>query len=1001
MRQVLRGLRSGRTRTEEAGVAGRRRGPTRRSRWLPGAAFLAVALVVVLVPSIGLAANPSANLDQCGNGAAPSPSNDGCDTSATQWENGNLGTSKSVYFEGDSIPYRLTFGSLSTSASHAVTIQWDTTKGSKHAIDYIDNFNQSVLNANPCLGVSGCNAATPNTRSIPADPQVTGAGVTPISGAFSLYGGTITSITRPAKVGNTTCTNANSAGSYCYATGTGFTGDKTAAVTINFTTSVANPVLAWGGHIATRHDWGLTGSAVSISGSPYHTRLIDLDGAGGNQDRSLSAAAVIFPGFIHIVKNTTGGDATFGYTASPSPLSSCSITTSGGTGGGPGAANCFFDNITNFQTYSVAENTPTSPWSFDSVGCTVDSPNGGSQTPNQITRSASINLAEGEEVTCTYANHFVATPGLTVDKTSTDTTFDSVGDVLNYSYLVTNTGNVPLTNIIVTDDNIDDPPGMDCPSTTIAVGHDMTCTATHTVTQADLDACKVINNVSVTSNEASGGDSLEIDGTCTPHLAITKDFSPADYSAVGDVISYTIVATNDGNVTLHNVSVTDPNASGLSCTPTIPVTNLAPDAQINCTASHTVTQADLDAGHYANQACVNDGAGGADQACDDVDTPGSPNPHLAITKDFSPADYSAVGDVISYTIVATNDGNVTLHNVSVTDPNASGLSCTPTIPVTNLAPDAQINCTASHTVTQADLDAGHYANQACVNDGAGGADQACDDVDTPGTQSPDITIDKASTTTLVTTAGQVVPYTYLVTNTGNVTLTGITVTDDKVATVTCPKTTLVPAESMTCNGSHTVTSAELGAGGNLTNIAEACGNPPTGSAVCDDDTVSIPIQAARTGQITPTNTTCSQFNSGSAKTLDAIQYSVKSGKISQVNPGVFFYYIKVTASAGSNTFVITQSITTGNFGSNFFAPASGSNVYTSNCTTVGGVTITQSGATTTIRFNASSAGTYIIGQKYNSGAVVGKTAPSPTTVHYTFEMGGVSGSLQGLDLVKK
>jgi uncharacterized repeat protein (TIGR01451 family) len=645
-------------------------------------------------------------------------------------------------------------------------------------------------------------------------------------------------------------------------------------------------VLAWGGHIATRKDWGNGNSAVAISGSPYHTRLIDLDGSGGNQDRSLSAAAVIFPGFIHIVKNTTGGNATFPFTASPSPLSNFSLTTVSGT------AEKDFNDISNFTTYTVAEGTLPTNWAFDNASCSVatGTDNGGSRTTSG--KTATINLAEGEQVTCTYANHFVAAPGLTVDKTSTDTTFDSVGDVLHYSYLVTNTGNVPLTGVSVTDDNIDDPPGMDCPSTTIAVGGTLTCTAQHTVTQTDLDACKVINNVSVTSTEgATGSDSLEIDGSCTPHLAITKDFSPASYSAVGDVISYTIVATNDGNVTLHNVTVTDPNGSNLSCTPSIPVTDLAP------------------------------------------------------------------GDTIS--------------------------------------------CTADHTVTQADLDAGHYANQACVNDGAGGADEACDDVDTPGTQNPAITIDKASTTTLITAAGQVVPYTYVVTNTGNVTLTGITVTDDKVATVTCPKTTLVPAEHMTCTGSHTVTSAEISAGGNLVNLAEACGNPPVGDAVCDDDTVSIPIQPPRTGQITPTNTTCSQFNSGSAKTLDTIQYSVKSGKISQVNPGVFFYYIKVNAVAGNNTFVITQSITTGNFDSNFFAPASGSNVYTSNCTTVGGVTITQSGATTTIKFNAASAGTYIIGQKYNSGAVVGKTAPSPTTVHYTLEMGGVSGSLQGLDLVKK
>ena len=71
---------------------------------------------------------------------------------------------------------------------------------------------------------------------------------------------------------------------------------------------MANPVLAWGGHISTRADWGQDNSAVAISGSPYHMRLIDLDGSGGNQDRSLSADAVIFPGSITIIKNAIPDD---------------------------------------------------------------------------------------------------------------------------------------------------------------------------------------------------------------------------------------------------------------------------------------------------------------------------------------------------------------------------------------------------------------------------------------------------------------------------------------------------------------------------------------------------------------------------------------------------------------------------------------------------------------------------------------------------------------------
>jgi len=155
-------------------------------------------------------------------------------------------------------------------------------------------------------------------------------------------------------------------------------------------------------------------------------------------------------------------------------------------------------------------------------------------------------------------------------------------------------------------------------------------------------------------------------------------------------------------------------------------------------------------------------------------------------------------------------------------------------------------------------------------------------------------------------------------------------------------------------------------------------------------------------QITPTGTTCTQFVNGTAQTLSSVEYSVKSGKIHQVDPGVFFYWVSVTAPAGNNTFTITQTITTGNFNS-FFTVQSGSNVFNSNCVSQH-PTITQNPATgaVTAQWNAPTAGTYIISIKYSANSVVGSPAPSPgTTVHYDFMTTGVPGSTSGLDLVKK
>jgi hypothetical protein len=355
--------------------------------------IMATALLTTVVGT-AIAANPSASLDQCANDQAPSPDTDGCATNASQWVNGNVGSSKAVYLEGDSLPYRMTFGSLSL-GSHTVTIEWDTTKGGKHALDYLTTFDRTVATANPCIGVSGCGA--PTTFAIPVDTQVTGAGVTQIAGNFTLYGGTITAVSS-------------------YSGGATFpTGDNSRRITLTFTASKANPVLAWAAHISTRLDWGLNNSAIAISGSPYHTRLVDLDGAGGNQDRSLSSDAVVFPATITIVKHSNNPDSTsFSFTASPTPLSNFSLIDSSSSTD-PSQVTTITDPA-NFKTYTVTEGSITG-WTLASLGCTDVSQTGGSASTSGST--ATIILKEGDAVTCTYTNSAVV-PKLRLVKTVTN-----------------------------------------------------------------------------------------------------------------------------------------------------------------------------------------------------------------------------------------------------------------------------------------------------------------------------------------------------------------------------------------------------------------------------------------------------------------------------------------------------------------------------------------------------------------------------------------------------
>jgi uncharacterized repeat protein (TIGR01451 family) len=342
----------------------------------------------------------------------------------------------------------------------------------------------------------------------------------------------------------------------------------------------------------------------------------------------------------------------------------------------------------------------------------------------------------------------------------------------------------------------------------------------------------------------------------------------------------------------------------------------------------------------------------------------------------------------------------------VTDPNASGLACTPANG-SSLTAGASLNCTASHTITQADIDAGSYFNQASDDDGTGGAASACADVTTPGTRHNVLGLTKTDNLNpaMYDHVGQVVTYTLTATNSGNTTLHNVTVSDAPAldgfsCTPSIPVVSLAPGGTIVCTGTHTITVADLNAG-SFTDTGSAS-STETSAPNAPDTVFGVPPE--HVGQITPTATTCALFNSGRSETLSSLQYSVKNGKVSQVSPGVFFYWLKVTAVAGSNSITVTQAITTGNF-STYFIQASGSFVYNSSCVKVKVQSISTSGSASTITYTAPTAGTYIIGIKYSAGSITGVSAPTPgTTVHYTFTASGTGAppnNTQAIDLVKK
>src|SRR5512135_373098 len=174
----------------------------------------------------------------------------------------------------------------------------------------------------------------------------------------------------------------------------------------------------------------------------------------------------------------------------------------------------------------------------------------------------------------------------------------------------------------------------------LAPGASITCTASYVITQADLDAGSLTNVASAASGTTvSPTDTVTVPATQNPALTIDKTATESSYSKVGDVIHYSYLVTNSGNVTLYNITVVD-NKATVDCPDTS--AGLAPLGTITCTASYTISQADLDAGSVTNSAYAKSGD---TQSPPDTETVNAEkNPALTIVKTATPATYSKVGD---------------------------------------------------------------------------------------------------------------------------------------------------------------------------------------------------------------------------------------------------------------------------------------------------------------------------------------------------------------------
>ncbi|HEX8026456.1 MAG TPA: hypothetical protein VF484_09630, partial [Candidatus Limnocylindrales bacterium] len=150
------------------------------------------------------------------------------------------------------------------------------------------------------------------------------------------------------------------------------------------------------------------------------------------------------------------------------------------------------------------------------------------------------------------------------------------------------------------------------------------------------------------------------------------------------------------------------------------------------------------------------------------------------------------------------------------------------------------------------------------------------------------------------------------------------------------------------------------------------------------------------------DTTCAAFAAGTAPALSEIDYKVRSGAITLLNaaPGRLYYWVQADGTAGTNSLTVTESITTGNF-AKLFALAKGSAVYDANCTAQKATFSQASDGSVTVRWQARTAGPFIVKVSYAPKSVVGQPAPNPSTVSYAFATTGIAGSTVDIDLRRR
>ena len=402
------------------------------------------------------------------------------------------------------------------------------------------------------------------------------------------------------------------------------------------------------------------------------------------------------------------------------------------------------------------------------------------------------------------SSYFGAAPAFTIEKLTNGYDGKDIltGQPITWTYKVTNTGNIDLTNLEVKDDN--GTPGNTSDDFVVGSIASLPVGSNQTLQKASTAITGAYANVGTASNTYTdgAGNNTPISVTdpsnyfgANPALKVNKLTNGFDGKEIlaGKPITWTYEVTNTGNVNLTNVQVKDDNGTPANTSDDFVVGTIAslPAGQSTTVqkASTAITGAYANIGTASNT--YTDGLGNSKNlSATDPSNYFGANPALTINKLTNGFDGKQIlaGQPITWTYEVKNTGNVNLTNVQVNDDNGTPANPNDDFVVGTIASLATGQSTTlqktSTAITGAYTNIGKASNT--YTDGVGNSTNvsATDPSNYFGAK-PSIKIDKVTKSTPVQGDGLLIPqgsaisWIYTVTNTGNVPLSNVQVTDNK------------------------------------------------------------------------------------------------------------------------------------------------------------------------------------------------------------------------------